>query len=522
MKRKDIDYSLYLVTARHLLPPNKAFLESLEEAIVGGVTIVQLREKDVDSREFLEQAELCKTVCEKHGVSLIINDRVDVAVAIGADGVHLGQTDMKVAQARMMLPEGSIIGVSCNTVEHVRAAVLDDVDYIGIGSIWGTQTKKLTNPVIGVRGVGPMLEALDGTNIKAIAIGGVKSTNLLRTLYGAVSATNHKLDGIAVVSDIIASKEPLNAAKALKTILSGFQSRGITSMPTRSLTPEILLDGVSHLMEEIRKKVPLVHQITNTVVQTQSANVTLAIGASPIMATEPTEMEDLARFCGSVLINIGTMRADVVESMILAGRAANKFHKPIVLDPVGVGATSFRKNSVKVLLDEWQVGVIKGNAGELAALAGTSEVKSRGVDSVGLGFSDPVAFVRNLARRERCTVVLTGSTDYISDGVCVVGLKNGNEVLGKITGAGCILGSCIASFCAISAQLSESSEAGHLVQGDMFIAAITGVLVLTVAADIAMEKPEVCGPGTFLPGLIDVLWSLTPAQLRGAAKISVL
>lgn len=102
---------------------------------------------------------------------IIINDRVDIALAIGADGVHVGQTDMPVSIARSLLPPTSIIGVSCNTVEHVKKAVEEGVDYIGIGPVWTTQTKKLTNPILGVRGVGEMLEALDGTDVKAVAIG---------------------------------------------------------------------------------------------------------------------------------------------------------------------------------------------------------------------------------------------------------------------------------------------------------------------------------------------------------------
>jgi thiamine-phosphate diphosphorylase / hydroxyethylthiazole kinase len=104
-------------------------------------------------------------------VPILINDRVDVAIAVDARGVHLGQTDMSVVQARNLLPSGSIIGVSCNNKDHVRAAVRDGADYIGIGAVWGTQTKKLTNPILGVRSVGGMLEILDGTKVKAVTIG---------------------------------------------------------------------------------------------------------------------------------------------------------------------------------------------------------------------------------------------------------------------------------------------------------------------------------------------------------------
>ncbi|KAJ3512635.1 hypothetical protein NLJ89_g3408 [Agrocybe chaxingu] len=513
-----VDYSLYLVTGRTLLPPGKDYLESLEESIRGGVTVVQVREKDVDTRE---------AVCDKYNVAVLINDRVDVALATGADGVHLGQTDMTVDMARKLLPPGSIIGVSCNNVAQVEQAVLEKVDYIGVGAVWGTQTKKLTSPIIGVRGVGAMLKVLDGTGITAVAIGGIKSTNLLRTLHGCVSITGHALDGVAVVSDIVASPEPGQAASKLRSIFKQFNESSrsfLAPSPSSNLTVESILDGVVKLMTEIRKVNPLVHQITNAVVTTQSANVTLAVGASPIMATAPSEMEDMTRICGALLVNIGTLREENLNGMLLAGTFANSFRKPVVFDPVGVGASAFRKGTVKTLLDNWQASVIKGNAGELAALAGTTEVESKGVDSVGSGFKDPETFVRNLARRERCVVVLTGPTDYISDGASVVVLQNGVDVLGKITGAGCILGSIIGSFCATAAHtfvVDEALKDGTLFRGDMLTAAVAGVLVLTIAAELSVTRACYNGPGSFLPGLIDELWSLEPALVQSYAKITV-
>lgn len=119
----------------------------------------------------MEIAQKSKTLCAKYKVPLIINDRIDIALAVQADGVHLGQTDMPVHIAKSLLPAGTVIGVSCNDTDHVKKAIEDEVDYIGIGAVWGTTTKTLTSPAIGVRGVGPLLQALDGTNIKAVAIG---------------------------------------------------------------------------------------------------------------------------------------------------------------------------------------------------------------------------------------------------------------------------------------------------------------------------------------------------------------
>ncbi|PPQ78127.1 hypothetical protein CVT25_015652 [Psilocybe cyanescens] len=523
---KNIDYTLYLVTGRNLLPPNKDFFESLEESIQGGVTIVQLREKELDTSEFVELAVKSKIICDKYNIPLLINDRVDVALAANVDGVHLGQSDMAVKRARELLPHGSIIGLSCNTVSHVKDAIKQKVDYIGIGAVWGTQTKKLTSPIIGVHGVGDMLAELEGTGIEAVAIGGINSINLLRTLHGCVSLKNRALDGVAVVSDIMASPDPRCASRKLKDILVNFQRhhkfyclrhRGRSDV----VTVDSVVSGVTQLMNEIKNARPLVHQITNTVVSTQSANVTLAVGASPIMATEPSEMQDLSRVCGGLLVNIGTMRAENLEGMMIAGTSANVLKKPVIFDPVGVGASSFRKDCVKGLLNKWQASVIKGNAGELAALAGTTEVESKGVDSVGSGFKNPAEFVRNLARRERCVVVLTGPIDYISDGISTVSLDNGHELLERITGSGCILGSIVASYCAASSQADNITDNGGIFRGDMFTAAIAGVLVLTIAGELAAKRHDVKGPGSFLPALIDELASLTADQVRELSKITV-
>ncbi|KAH6897639.1 thiamine biosynthetic bifunctional enzyme, partial [Coprinopsis sp. MPI-PUGE-AT-0042] len=521
----DIDYSVYLVTGRDFLPPDIPYLQSLEEALKGGVTVVQVREKHADTGEFIQIAKDTKALCDKYNVPLIINDRVDVALVVGAAGVHLGQDDMPVAQARALLPTTTVIGVSCNTPEQVKVAVDHGADYVGIGSVYGTMTKKLTSPVVGVRGVGERLKVLDGTNVKAVAIGGIKSGNLWRTLHGAVSDSGHALDGVAVVSEIMASTEPRKTVEKLAKIVKSFKDEHMCVAEVRisspALSKETVLDGVATLMRKIRNANPLVHQITNGVVATQSANITLAVGASPIMSAEAAEMEDLSKICNGLLINIGTMLATGVESARLAGVCANKNRKPIVFDPVGVGASAFRKGNVHAFLDQFQASVIKGNAGELAALAGTTEVSSKGVDSVGSGFKDPVSFVRNLALKERCVVVLTGPTDYISDGHSVVSLSNGTPTLGRITGSGCILGSCIASYCATAMHGEDVDLDGPLIHDRSFIAAIAGVLVLTVGAELAVEKHQVRGPGTFLPGLIDALWELSVEEVLSKAKLTI-
>ncbi|KIJ18858.1 hypothetical protein PAXINDRAFT_70332 [Paxillus involutus ATCC 200175] len=505
-----VDYSLYLVTGRELLPEGKAYNDSLREALQGGVTVVQVREKKSDTLEFLQVAQQSKDICEEFRVPLIINDRIDIALAVDADGVHLGQTDMPVHVARKLLPPGKIIGVSCSNIDHVKKAVEDGVDYVGIGAIWATSTKQLTNPILGVRGIGPLLSALDGTSVKAVAIGGIKSTNVLRTLHGSVSTTGHRLDGVAVVSEIVASLEPLKSAQVLKDVYVSWSTATNTqAVPVTPYTVESIRAGVVDLMGVIREASPLIHQITNVVVTNQSANATLALGASPIMATAPEEMYDLSRALSALLINFGTVKDK--EAMLLAGQFVNEEKKPVIFDPVGVGATQFRRKTAAELLNSWQASVIKGNAGELAALADSKEVQAKGVDSVGSGFADPATFVRNLAKKERCVVALTGETDWVSDGTTVVKLGNGHRLLGDITGSGCLVGTCIATFCAGAwARAKNENGGGKLVKGDMLLGAVGGILALTIAGERAALRPDVHGSGTFLPALIDELYNLTP------------
>ncbi|KAH9949645.1 Hydroxyethylthiazole kinase [Amylocystis lapponica] len=501
-----IDYSLYLVTGRDLLPSTKDYFESLEESLQGGVTLVQIREKTADTGEFLAIAQRSLALCRKYGVPLLVNDRIDVALAIGADGVHLGQSDMPPAAARALLPPHAILGISCNTPAHARQARADGADYVGLGPVWDTQTKRLTSPVLGVRALGALLAELDGSAVNAVAIGGINAANVLHCLHGAVSPAGRTLDGVAVVSGIAAGPRMRFAA-----------APGCTADGLRA--------QAGALLAAVRAFSPLVHQITNNVVTNQSANATLALGASPIMATAPEEMADLSTAVGALLVNFGTIQN--LDGMLAAGRHANLNRKPVVFDPVGVGATRYRRTAANALLDAWQATVIKGNAAELGALADSPEVQAKGVDSVGRGFADPARFVRALARKERCVVVLSGATDWVSDGAAVVRLANGHPLLGAITGSGCVLGTCVAAFCAgasmaaAAGRTEDAREDGQLVRGDMLAAAVGGVLALTVAAEAAARREDVRGSGTFLPALIDELGKLTPESLVAAAKIEV-
>ncbi|KAI0036855.1 thiamine biosynthetic bifunctional enzyme [Vararia minispora EC-137] len=522
-----VDYSVYLVTGRELLPRGKTYTECLEEALKGGVTVVQVREKTAETGEFLSIARQTIEICRRYNVPVLINDRIDIALASGADGIHVGQTDMPLAEARKLLPPNAIIGVSCNNIEHVKAAIAGGADYLGLGSIFPTNTKDVTEPgrIPGISGTQDMLAVLEGTTIQSVAIGGIKIDNLARVLHGCSSPNGHGLDGIAVVSEIMASPEPRIAAERLAKTCSSWKS--VPRRPVSFTTP--LSSAVAYvrrsaeLLELVRTLSPLVHQITNNVVKTQSANATLALGGSPIMAAAAEEQVDLARIPGGLLINFGTV--EDVGGMLAAGREANKNRKPIVFDPVGVGATAHRRATATRLLDAWQATVIKGNAAEIGAVAKLEEVASKGVDSVGSGFKDPATVVRTLARKQRCIVILSGHIDYISDGDTVIQVSNGHPLLSQITGSGCMLGTTVATFCGAASMEAEKepseTDPGTLVKGDMLSPAVAGVLALTIASERAAARDTVLGPGSFLPALIDELSLLTPDTIESSAKITV-
>ena len=201
-----VDYSLYLCTDRNLLN-GKNFEETIELAIKGGVTIVQLREKNCSSREFLEIATSIKKITSKYKIPLIINDRIDIALAVNADGVHVGQDDLPCKTAREILGEEKIIGVSVSTVETAIKAEIDGANYIGVGAIFKTSTKTDAEIV----SLETLKKIRDSVKIPVVAIGGINKSNLPQI--------KNFIDGVAVVSAIISNENPEVAAKDLLQIL---------------------------------------------------------------------------------------------------------------------------------------------------------------------------------------------------------------------------------------------------------------------------------------------------------------
>ena len=200
-----IDYSLYLVTDR-ALARGRSTAALVREAVAGGATCVQVREKNGGTREFLEEARAVQAALRGTGVPLIVNDRVDVALAIGADGVHLGQQDMPIAEARRLGPAEWIIGVSAECVEDAIRAEREGADYVGVSPVFATPTKTDTALPLGLEGLRQMRAAV---KIPLVAIGGIHAGNAREVIRAGA-------DGLAVVSAIVSADSPREAARQLR------------------------------------------------------------------------------------------------------------------------------------------------------------------------------------------------------------------------------------------------------------------------------------------------------------------
>ncbi|MGM0918991.1 MAG: hydroxyethylthiazole kinase [Bacillota bacterium] len=247
---------------------------------------------------------------------------------------------------------------------------------------------------------------------------------------------------------------------------------------------------VSHLLERVRAENPLVHNITNQVVTNFTANGLLALGASPVMANAKEEVAEMAQLADALVLNIGTLTKDTVEAMVLAGQAANENGVPVLLDPVGVGATTFRTKAAKQLLEQVNMTVVRGNAAEMAHLLGVDGWESKGVDAKAAN-GDVSALAKQAARTLQTVVVITGKVDVVSDGEDVLLIHNGHEWLTKVTGTGCLLTSVIGAFCAVGERPIHASAAALLFYG--------------VAAERAAQYTKDKGPGTFQMEFLNAL-----------------
>lgn len=206
MKKEDIDYSVYLVTDRRN-KTDEEFLNIIEEAIKGGTTVVQLREKTASTKEFYELALKVKEITSRYDVPLLINDRIDIALAVDSEGVHIGQDDMPADIAREIIGEDMILGVSASTVEEAKKAEKDSADYIGSGAVFPTATKDDADSV----SKDELKEIVDSIDIPVVAIGGI-------TVENASTLKDSGIDGFSVVSAIMSADDPREASRKLKEI----------------------------------------------------------------------------------------------------------------------------------------------------------------------------------------------------------------------------------------------------------------------------------------------------------------
>jgi hydroxyethylthiazole kinase len=256
-------------------------------------------------------------------------------------------------------------------------------------------------------------------------------------------------------------------------------------------------------LRTLRERKPLVHQITNYVVMNETANATLALGALPVMAHAREEVEEMVGLASALVLNIGTLSPPWVEAMLLAGKAANTGRVPVVLDPVGAGATRYRTETAKRILAEVDVAVLRGNQGEVATLVGVA-AEVRGVESIGAG-GEPAEVARTAAQALGVVASVTGQVDHVSDGSSVLAVANGHELLAAVTGTGCMASALTGCFLAVKREASLEAAAEALA-------------TFGVAAEDAARDAR--GPGSFHVRLYDALANLDPGTLDSRAKIS--
>lgn len=264
----------------------------------------------------------------------------------------------------------------------------------------------------------------------------------------------------------------------------------------------------TELIEKLRNTTPLVHHITNYVTVNDCANITLGIGASPIMADDINEASDITAISQALVLNIGTLNSRTIDSMILAGKKANELKIPVVLDPVGAGASKLRNQTVNKLLEQIKFSVIRGNMSEIRFIAGLNST-TKGVDAsvtdIENSTHNGIDTAKTLANKLGCVIAITGAVDIISNGEHTICIKNGHKMLGNITGTGCMCSSLIGSFCGAAT--------------DYLIAAVSGILCMAIAGEIAFEKTGHLGNGSFHVAVIDEISKLDAEILHRRAKI---
>jgi len=254
-------------------------------------------------------------------------------------------------------------------------------------------------------------------------------------------------------------------------------------------------------IKEIRGDAPLVHNITNFVVMEVTANALLAIGASPVMAHAEEEVEDMVRLAGALVINIGTLSAPWIRAMHRAMRQAQRLGVPIVLDPVGAGATSLRTNTARELMATATPAIVRGNASEIDAVALASQT-TKGVDSTASAEA-ALRAAHQLGEAYGCVVCVSGATDYVVQGEHLVKVRNGHPLMSRVTGLGCTASALCGAFAAVN--------------DSPLVACAHAMAVLGIAGEMAAERSA--GPGSLQIALLDALYNLDEDDIAQRLKV---
>ena len=268
---------------------------------------------------------------------------------------------------------------------------------------------------------------------------------------------------------------------------------------------------IGNLLENVRERAPLVHHITNYVTVNDCANITLSIGASPVMADDINEVEAMTSIASSLVINIGTLNSRTVECMIKAGKKANEVGIPVILDPVGAGATPYRTKVAKTIMDNIELAVIRGNLSEIKTLYGIN-TKTKGVDSLyDTSIKDELEkgklLAKDFSKRVGSIIAITGAVDIVTDGKMIYTVENGHKIMSKITGTGCMCSSLIGSYLGTNE--------------DNLLAALSGVVSMGISGELAYESlKEGEGTGTFKVKIMDNIYNLSKEVIEKRGKIN--
>ncbi|PFE03487.1 hydroxyethylthiazole kinase [Bacillus cereus] len=263
------------------------------------------------------------------------------------------------------------------------------------------------------------------------------------------------------------------------------------------------IQEIAKVVETVRGANPLVHNITNVVVTNFTANGLLALGASPVMAYAKEEVAEMASIAGALVLNMGTLRPEEVEAMLIAGKSANTHHVPVLFDPVGAGATSYRTEVARYIPSEVKLAMLRGNAAEIANVI-NEKWEIKGVDA-GTGNGDVVGIAKQAADELDTVVVITGKEDVVTDGERTVIIRNGHPILTKVTGTGCLLTSVMGAFAAV--------------EKDYVKAAVAALTFYGVAAEIAASKTVEQGPGSFQIEFLNQLANVTANDVEQYGEV---